>query len=60
MSRAYIVRVLEIQEIAGEYFYTQLERKKRHGPFKDITDMLVHLNKDLLREILQQFRKQLH
>jgi hypothetical protein len=58
--KAYVVRVLEIQKVNGSYFYTQVERGKRHGPFADIPAMLVHLNRRLLREILAQFRKQLH
>jgi hypothetical protein len=58
--KAYAVRVLEIEKSNGSYWYTQVERGKRHGPFIDVTALLAHLNKGLLREILAQFRKQLH
>jgi hypothetical protein len=58
--KAYCVRVLEIEKTNGSYFYTQVERGKKYGPFVDIPALVVHLNKGLLREILLQFRKQLH
>jgi hypothetical protein len=58
--KVYLVRVLEIEKTNGTYFYTQVERGKRHGPFKDIPDMLMHLNRGVLREILAQFRIQQH
>jgi hypothetical protein len=58
--KAYAVRVLEIEKNNGAYYYTQVERGKRHGPFIDVTALLAHLHKGLLREILAQFRKQLH
>jgi hypothetical protein len=58
--KAYAVRVLELEKSNGNYFYTQVERGKRHGPFIDVTALLAHLHKGLLREITSQFRKQLH
>ena len=58
--KAYAVRVLEIDKTNGVYYYTQVERGKRHGPFIDIPALLAHLHRGLLREILLQFRKQLH
>jgi hypothetical protein len=58
--KVYAVRVLEIEKSNGDYFYTQVERGKRHGPFVDVTALLAHLHKGLLREILRQFRIQLH
>jgi hypothetical protein len=58
--KAYTVRVLEVDKVNGHFYYTQVERGKRHGPFADIPAMLVHLNRGLLREIWAQFRTQLH
>ena len=58
--KAYAVRVLEIEKSNGAYYYTQVERGKRHGPFIDVTALLAHLHKGLLREITLQFRSQLH
>ena len=58
--KAYVVRVLEIEKNNGAYYYTQVERGKRHGPFIDVTALLEHLHKGLLREISAQFRKQQH
>ena len=58
--KAYAVRVLEIEKSNGTYWYTQVERGKKHGPFVDIPPMLAHLHRGLLREILLQFKKQLH
>jgi hypothetical protein len=58
--KAYTVRVLEIEKSNGSYWYTQVERGKKHGPFVDIPALLAHLHRGLLPEILLQFRKQLH
>jgi hypothetical protein len=58
--KAYVVRVLEIEEITGAYYYTQVERGQRHGPFVDVPELVLHLHRHLLREILLQFRTGRH
>lgn len=54
--KAYIVRVLEVEEIHGFFYYTQEDTGDRHGPFVDVPELLVHLHRGILQEILFQLR----
>jgi hypothetical protein len=36
--KAYIVRVLEVEEIHGFFYYTQEDTGDRHGPFVDVPE----------------------
>jgi len=58
--KIYVIRVLEIDYVDGEYCYHQMETNERYGPFPSLPSMLAHLHDKLLEEIAEEIVRWQH